>query len=83
MFAIEINDKTLEKITTSRNLTDSRLQSLLIYSKAVSRYFYVSGWVSRRGGVPKDTILPLYVLDENFNLDEVKIKTDWDLIVRK
>lgn len=46
-------------------------------------WFIVTQYVSEYGEVADWKIIPKLVLDRSFEYDPVKIRTDWDQIVRK
>ena len=85
MFAIVVSDETMPKIRQSSQLTDKDKSAVEQYclNRPRSKYYVITGYVTRRGMVMNWTFLPHHLFEKNFEFDPEKIKTDWDQIVRK
>jgi hypothetical protein len=84
MFAILIAPTNLPKLLENHHMTESYYNhGLKPYLTQESNWYYISGFVNARGVLKDFAILPQYFLDRDFEYDPIKIKTDWDLIVRK
>lgn len=83
MFAILITEENLPKIRETGLLSQGDEYSLDVYLRSFADWYFVRGYVPLRGEVWDHTVLPRYVLHENFQIDLNKAATDWDLIVRK
>jgi hypothetical protein len=82
MFAIEISEENMEKIAESGILTIERLNAIGgVYLPARANYYFVRGFFV--DSEIRWTVLPEFILSEEYNYDPDKIKTDWDQIVRK
>lgn len=80
MFAILMSEDTLPKILEVDALTDKDVAFLK--TCCTKQRYFIRGYVSRRGALIPWTILPSYLFTPIFEHDEIKIQTDWDLIVR-
>lgn len=81
MFAIAINDKTIDKIAERDLLTLDdldALMSLFLYRD----YVFITGYQETRGEVIDWRVMPFYIFRDYFDYDEIKIQQDWDQIVR-
>lgn len=84
MFAILISNETMPKINEVEVLSDS-FKTVLgsLYCNKRIDWYLITGFVTERGGIMPWNILPAFVFIPKFEHDEEKIKTDWDIIVRK
>lgn len=84
MFAILIAPTNLPKILAAPHITEKYYNyGVKTYLAQKSNWYFITGYVDHRGDMKDFTVLPQYILDDNFEYDPVKIKTDWDQIVRK
>jgi hypothetical protein len=83
MFAILISNENMPKILESVTPTTDHHPDFQIFLNSEKTWYLVTGWVGTRGDVIDWTIMPAYMLEEKFEYDPNKIKTDWDQIVRK
>jgi len=85
MFAIKITEENMEKIKEAMPALHGPYLAT-IERKFMERevpWYFIRGYVDRRGRVHLFNILPVYVMDQHFTYDTEKAKTDWDQIVRK
>ena len=83
MFAIEITQENIPSImNTLGSPTLSIALSLDKYAALKAKYYYINGYTTPRGGEPRRTVLPEYIIKENFEYDAEKIAHSWDQIVR-
>lgn len=82
MFAMHINSDTIGKLMDS-DISSHLKTALIITRSSTKSWYFVRGYVLRGGPYVGDTILPAYVVEQLFEHDPNKIKTDWDQIVRK
>jgi hypothetical protein len=86
MFAILIAPTNLPKLLANHHMTEKYYNygiKTYLTQKSNNKWYYISGYVDTRGVLKDFAVLPQYILDDNFEYDPIKIKTDWDLIVRK
>lgn len=83
MFAVLIDAETLPKIQQFENDLHIYINSKELYLKNRNYWYLVRGYVDERGRVSDYAILPEYLVKQHFDYDPIKIKTDWDQIVRK
>lgn len=84
MFAIEINDENMSKIADLEILTETRLNAIGgVYGTARTTFYFVRGYTELNHLFRDWGVLPAYVLERSFEYDPIKIKTNWDQIVRK
>lgn len=81
MHAIEITRDNLPKITEA-DVTDHYFNTCNIMVHNAKRWYLVKGYVDHRGKLVDWVVLPAYIIEKFFEHDPVKIKTDWDQIVR-
>lgn len=82
MFAILIKSENVPKIRES-GLSDDLLVAMVIALTSRKNWYAVTGYIKRNGEFIGSTVLPAFVIEEHFEYDPDKIKTDWDQIVRK
>ena len=83
MFAILISEENMPKIEKEAPTRPYLIESVRSYLGLSADWYFVTGYVDHKGRFKPSTVLPAYIIDENFEYDPVKIKTDWDQIVRK
>jgi hypothetical protein len=85
MFAILIAHDNMPKIEEHLNDENPTIPWMITELNANSNrdWYFVTGYVKRSGEFINWTILPAYVVENNFEYDPDKINTDWDQIVRK
>lgn len=82
MFAILVTPENMPKIKAA-NL-DPAAEILTIPAlTSTAKWYMVTGYYQRGGRWIGDTMIPAYILETLFDYNPVKIKTDWDQIVRK
>ena len=86
MFAIEITEENLPQILQTPGLTiaDAQLMAdaFIAHNNDHVRYF-IKGYTDRKNRLVPWTTLPEFIFVKNFDFDPEKIKTDWDIVVRK
>lgn len=82
MFAIEITIENMPKIRQSEVLSDKDITSLELYLRSPKVWYLVRGYVPSRGAPVDWVILPAYKFEKDFDYHPIKIKTNWDLIVK-
>lgn len=84
MFAILISQENMPKIEKFKERFAGEVDfQTSMYLNSNSLWYFVTGYYDRRGRTLDWTILPAYVLEEDFEFDAEKIRTEWDQIVRK
>ena len=85
MFAIEITQENLPKIQEAQADMNDVDFDLDLYLKSPKTWYTIRGYVGPFGRVWTHNlaVLPKNVFDECYEYDPVKIRTDWDQIVRK
>ena len=77
-----MNAENMPKIIERMSWTPQQAEGYIGYTTSNRPNYFVTAYVSKSGKFYSFAILPHYLLDE-FEYDPVKIKTDWDQIVRK
>lgn len=83
MFAIELSHENLDKIVAHLDLAPFELLSFNVYVAASATYYVITGYENPKGQIQPHTVLPEYILRDNFEIDFDHAKSDWDQIVRK
>lgn len=85
MFAIKITEENMEKIKEAMPMLHGPYLRA-IEAKYMDRrvpWYFIRGYVDQRGRLHLFNLLPVFILDQHFEIDTEKAKTDWDQIVRK
>lgn len=83
MFAIEITSNNMPKILEAHHTPNEDEFDYDLFMRYKNPWYIVTGYVNRYGYVKDFAILPAYEIENNYEHDPVKIKYDWDQIVRK
>lgn len=82
MFAIEITIQNMPKIRQYEKMSDEDKANLELYLRSPKVWYLVTGYVPRRGPLIDWIILPANILDKCYDYNPLRIKTNWDQIVR-
>lgn len=82
MFGLLISEDNLPKIREFLSPNDVSTMGLYLHP-AIKEWYIVRGYYNDRGNVVDWVVLPKYILDADYEYDALKIRTEWDQIVRK
>jgi len=85
MFAIEITDETLPKIMVHQAELDEVAACFVpeCYVNKNIKWYYIRGYITERGALETWAAYPESHFNKAFEHNSDKIKTDWDIVVRK
>lgn len=83
MFAILIAEENMEKILEGRTHDLDIKTAGWLTTLFNKKWCFVSGYVDRRGAVHSWSVLPIAYIERYFEYDPLKIRSDFDQIVRK
>lgn len=83
MFGILLSHENVPKIESRQlTLTASDRSCLDVYLALKGSWYFISGYVDRRGAVMDWTVLPAYIFERNYDYDDEMIKTNWVQVFR-
>lgn len=83
MFAILISEENMPDIADSGVFDKQPVSNVSLYLNRPRPWYFIRGYVTLRGTLDEWAVLPAYMLEETFDYDPDKIKTDWTNLVRK